>query len=123
MREPVPTSTVVAVAHERLRRAASAAGVALVPLDREPTFGPLYRALARVEALLPRPGHDAELAALDWALRDEHGPALAALLGRLRARASTRPPSRIWCDCWPGPTPPRRSRPRCCCRRSTSSCR
>ena len=37
-------------------------------------------------------------------------------------RSVGRRPSRIWCARWPAPTPPRRSRPRCCCRRSTSSC-
>ncbi len=82
--EPSPASAAVATAFERLRRAAAAAGVAVVPLAREPVFGPLHGALARAEALLAagsasRAG-DRELLALDRELREERGPALAALL-------------------------------------------
>ena len=81
--EPTPTSAAVAAAFERLRRAAAAAGVTLLPLAREPVFGPLHRALARAEALVSsQPGRAAlrQLQQLDHDLRERHGPALGALL-------------------------------------------
>jgi tetratricopeptide (TPR) repeat protein len=80
LREPQPTSAVVANGYDRLRRAAAAAGVHLRPIEREPLFGPLQRALARAEALIDRAGNGTALAALDRDLRERHGPALAALL-------------------------------------------
>jgi tetratricopeptide (TPR) repeat protein len=81
--EPSPASAAVAAAFERLRRAAAAAGVSLLPLAREPVFGPLHRALARAEALVSsQPGRAAlrELQQLDQDLRERHGPALGELL-------------------------------------------
>ncbi|HEY2902629.1 MAG TPA: tetratricopeptide repeat protein [Polyangia bacterium] len=78
--EPTPTSVAVTVLYDRLRRAAAAAGVSLRPLEREPVFGPLVRALASAETLIGRPGSGKEIAAVDRDLRDRHGPALAALL-------------------------------------------
>jgi signal transduction histidine kinase len=80
LREPVPTSAVVASAYDRLRRAAAAVGVTLRPLEREPLFGPLARALSRAETLIDRPANGAALGALDRELRERHGPALGALL-------------------------------------------
>ena len=87
--EPAPASAAVIGAYERLQRAAGAVGIVLRPLEREPVFGPLVQALARVEALLDRPiqGRDAgrdvggeqEIATLDRELRERHGPALARL--------------------------------------------
>jgi tetratricopeptide (TPR) repeat protein/signal transduction histidine kinase len=81
--EPTPASAAVAAAFERLRRAAAAAGVTLLPLAREPVFGPLHRALVRAESLVSgQPGRTAlrELAQLDQDLRERHGPELGALL-------------------------------------------
>ncbi|HET6285073.1 MAG TPA: tetratricopeptide repeat protein [Polyangia bacterium] len=78
--EPTPTSQVVGEVYARLERAAAAAGVALRPIHREPVFGPLQRALARVEALIGRAGNSDSIAAIDRELREQHGPALAGLL-------------------------------------------
>jgi tetratricopeptide (TPR) repeat protein len=78
--EPVSTSAAVCAIYERLRRAAAAAGVGLRPLDREPIFGPLVRALARAESLIGQAGTGREIAAVDKELRERHGPALAGLL-------------------------------------------
>jgi hypothetical protein len=83
LREPTPASVVVAAAYERLGRAAAAGGVRLRRMDREPVFGALHRTLRRAEELIARPPGrtvDDELARLDTALRDQHGPALARLL-------------------------------------------
>src|SRR5262249_16779749 len=66
---------------EGRREEASAEGVLLRPLSREPVFGPLVRDLATAESILRKPGADpAPLAAIDRRLREIHGPALADLL-------------------------------------------
>lgn len=80
LHEPTLTSKVVADIYHRIERAAAAGGVALRPLAREPIFGPLHRTLARAETLITRVGNSGEIAAIDRALREQHGPALAALL-------------------------------------------
>jgi len=82
MTEPRPTSQVVADLYAHVAQAGRGAGVALKPLEREPTFGPLVADLARAEHLLARPapaGH-AELLAIDARLRGEHADRLNALL-------------------------------------------
>ena len=80
LRDPVATSAMVIGIYDRLRRAAAAVGVSLRPLDAEPLFGPLARALVRAENLIERGGNAGELAEIDRALRERHGPALATLL-------------------------------------------
>jgi tetratricopeptide (TPR) repeat protein len=80
LREPTPASAVVAGIYDRLRRAAAAGGIGLCPLDAEPRFGPVARALARAEAMIDRPGNGAALAEIDRSLRESLGPALATLL-------------------------------------------
>jgi signal transduction histidine kinase len=73
---------VVAGLYDKIAQAGRGAGVALKPVGREPTFGPLVADLARAEHLLARAGAaaDAELLAIDGRLRGEHADRLAALL-------------------------------------------
>ena len=78
--EPTTTSSAVIAIYERLRRTSAAAGVRLRPWEREPVFGPLVRALLRVEGLIGRGGNAPLIQAVDRELRDQHGPALAGLL-------------------------------------------
>jgi tetratricopeptide (TPR) repeat protein len=80
LREPAPASTTVVTIYDRLRRAAAAVGITLRAIDAEPLFSPIVRALARAEATIDRAGNGAELAEIDRALREQHGPALATLL-------------------------------------------
>jgi tetratricopeptide (TPR) repeat protein len=80
MMEPRPTSAVVAAVYDRVAQAASGQGTTLRALAREPVFGPLYRDLARAEALLAGAGGDAEIAAIDERLRGPIADALVALL-------------------------------------------
>jgi tetratricopeptide (TPR) repeat protein len=78
---PEPASQVVSRHYAALRKAARAQGVTLRRLGREPVFGPLFRDLARAEALLRQPGAGtAELARLDERIRLQHAERLGALL-------------------------------------------
>ncbi len=78
---PEPASQVVFRHYAALRKAARAQGVTLRRLGREPVFGPLFRDLARAEALLRHPGEgSAELARLDERIRLLHADRLAGLL-------------------------------------------
>ncbi len=82
MTEPRPTSQVVADLYGKVAQAGRGAGVALKPIEREPTFGPLVADLAKAEHLLARPGSagKVELLAIDARLRGEHADRLNDLL-------------------------------------------
>ncbi|MFL5303696.1 MAG: hypothetical protein ACJ8F1_00715 [Polyangia bacterium] len=82
MTEPRPTSQVVADLYGKVAQAGRGAGVALKPIEREPTFGPLVADLAKAEHLLARAATagTAELLAIDARLRGEHADRLNALL-------------------------------------------
>jgi hypothetical protein len=77
--EPRPASALVGEIYERVQQAAVGLGLALRPLDREPTFGPIARALREAERIL-RDGAPAPLDQLDRELREEHAAALGQLL-------------------------------------------
>jgi signal transduction histidine kinase len=79
--EPAPASLAVEEVYQRLHAAAAGAGAPLCALPREPVFGPLHTTLRRAEALLASGRDDEALEGIDEALRQKHGPALAALLG------------------------------------------
>lgn len=79
--EPERASEVVALAYERLRRAAQGRGVTLRPLGREPTFGPLVRDLRLAEVSVQRTQPSgAELTRIDARLRGVHSERLGALV-------------------------------------------
>jgi signal transduction histidine kinase len=77
--EPQPASELVAEIYARVSQAATGLGLTLRPLDREPTFGPIARALRRAEKIL-REGQRAPLQEIDRELREEHTPRLTQLL-------------------------------------------
>jgi signal transduction histidine kinase len=77
--EPQPASALVSEIYARVEQAATGLGVTLRPLDREPTFGPIARALRRAEQIL-REGQRAPLDVLDRELREEHTARLGQLL-------------------------------------------
>jgi tetratricopeptide (TPR) repeat protein len=77
--EPQPASTLVGEIYARVEQAAVGLGLTLRPLDREPTFGPIARALRKAERIL-RNGAGGSLLEIDRELREEHGPRLGELL-------------------------------------------
>jgi signal transduction histidine kinase len=77
--EPQPASELVAEIYARVEQAATGLGLTLRPLDREPTFGPIARALRKAERIL-RNGERAPLDEIDRELREVHAGRLGELL-------------------------------------------